>query len=200
MRYSLFIIVSFFIGTAHAADFKNLHVEYRDGIYTMSADIFINAPPAEVRYVITDYDHLDRISGAVKKSQFLARPAPDTAVFFMQLEMCFGVFCQDIRQVLRMDESQPHTLTAIALPEYSNVTSAKTLWQMRPCNGGTCLHWESTMKPKFWLPPLIGPAMVEATLRDFAHYTAQGIEKLAREWAVIHGTAQNPTSHTVRQP
>lgn len=175
---------------AGAAEFHSLEVEYRDGVYHMSAEISLDAPPAQVRYVITDYNHLTWISGAVLESQFLDRPAPDVAVFHMLLRVCFGPFCENVSQVLRMHEAVdgPYTLRAEALPRYSDVEFSETVWRIEPDGeDGTRLYWSSRMKPRFWVPPVVGPAMVESSLRSYARYTAQGIEKLAREWAEIHG-------------
>lgn len=177
---------------AAAAEFHSLEVDHTDGMYSMSAEVSIDAPPSEVRHVITDYNHLTWVTGAVLESQLLHRPEPDIAVFYMKLRVCFGPFCENVRQILRMDEQAGRdgsmVLRARALPEYSDVEFSETVWRIEPDGAGTRLYWESRMNPRFWVPPVVGPAMVESSLRNYAQYTARGIEKLAREWAEIHGT------------
>lgn len=174
----------------HAAEFKNLEVSYQNGVYQMHSEVLLDAPADEVLYVLTDYDHLTWITGAVLESQELDKLDANTTVFYMRIELCFAFFCQQVGQVLRSVEQRMDNgvlLNATALPQYSDVEFSETSWQILPTETGTRLIWKSRMKPKFWLPPIIGPAIVESELREHAHYTARGIEKLAREWAVVHG-------------
>jgi|SRR5690606_22508507 len=175
--------------TTHAAEFSNLSVNYQNGVYQMHSEVLLDAPADEVLYVLTDYDHLTWITGAVLKSQELDKPDVNTTVFYMRIELCFAFFCQQVGQVLRSEEQREGDtvlLRATALPQYSDVEFSETTWQIRPAENGTRLIWKTRMKPKFWLPPIIGPAIVESELREHAHYTASGIEKLANEWAIVH--------------
>ncbi len=175
--------------TAGAAEFKSLEVRYQDGVYQMQSEVLLDAPADEVLYVLTDYDHLTWITGAVLESQELDKPNADTTVFYMRIELCFAFFCQQVGQVLRSEEQREGDnvlLHATALPQYSDVEFSDTTWQILPATAGTRLIWKTRMKPKFWLPPIIGPAIVESELREHAQYTAHGIEKLANEWAIVH--------------
>ncbi|MGH8281731.1 MAG: hypothetical protein ACRERZ_06020, partial [Gammaproteobacteria bacterium] len=80
-------------------------------------------------------------------------------------------------------ELTPQDIVAQVIPQKSNVTSGSSSWHLEPEGDGTRMHWEMTITPDFWIPPLIGPAFVEDEMRTQGQYTAEGVEKLARERA-----------------
>lgn len=178
---------------AGAAEIISLQITNNKGEYRVEALMTLDAPPSEVRYVITDYNNLTRITGAVQKSQLLESPAESVRVVHTRSKVCFLFFCQEMDMIERIDENADGKglIRAEALPDYSDVEYAVTTWRIEPHEKGTFLRWNTTLRPKFWLPPLIGPAIMKSSLRGQAQKTARGIEKLAREWAVIHGTAND---------
>ena len=65
---------------------------------------------------------------------------------------------------------------------------------------GTLLRWQLSLEPGFWVPPLIGPPLLERSLKAEGRRSAAGVEKLARERAHLpplngtenHGKTQDP--------
>ncbi len=56
------------------------------------------------------------------------------------------------------------------------------IWTLTELPGGkTQMQWSLLFEPDFFVPPLIGPAVIKSGLREEGQDTVRGIEKLARE-------------------
>lgn len=183
MRLLLFAAVLALACPVRAATFQSLSVDEHDGIYEIHADIRLAAPPGDVRYVITDFNHLTRITGAIRESRLLAHPAPERWQVYTRTKACVLIFCRNIKEVQEVHETPDGTIVVEAVPDESNVRSSITTWRVSPEPGGTRLRWHMAIRPEFWVPPLIGPIMLRHALREEGAATARGIEKLALERA-----------------
>ena len=169
--------------TAVAADVYSLTVTRDGDAYHMSADAHLAAPPAAVYAVLTDYEHLTRISSAVQKSRVLDRLEDGAVLVYTDTRACVLFFCKHIIETHRYTRPGPEDIVSEVVPEQSNLKSGKSLWHVEPERDGTRLHWEMTAVPDFWVPPFIGPAMVRHGLSSQGTRSVEGIEKLARERA-----------------
>lgn len=170
-------------GKVQAAQFYAFTVTHTDERYRVSADVFLAAPLPQVYAVLTDYDHLTRIGGAIRESRILKQIDAHTYLVYVESRGCVLFFCQTIRQTQQVTELTPQDVLAEAIPEKSDVKMSSTSWHLEPQDSGTRMRWEVSMQPDFWIPPLIGPPMVEHALRSEGWDMAEGLEKLARERA-----------------
>lgn len=168
---------------ASAATFNSLKISRDGDTYHLSADVYLNAPLPQVYRVLTDYNHLTRISSVIRRSRLLARPDAHTATVYVESRACVLFFCHTIRETQIVTESPPADLSATAIPAQSNVKLAESTWHLQAEGQGTRMQWNLTIEPEFWVPPLIGPVLVEGNLRAEGEYSARAIEKLARQWA-----------------
>lgn len=165
----------------HSATFYYLDVTEEQGVYRVSADVHLEAPLRAVRAVITDYNHLTRITGAIRESHVVARLADGTTYVHTETRACFALFCNTLVQVQRVTENSPTQIEAVTLPRVSDARSGRTVWDLAEDKGGTRLRYRMSIEPTFWIPPLVGAPIVKSTLQDQARRTARGIEKLAEE-------------------
>lgn len=168
---------------ANGAQLHDIQVSHDGERYSLSADISIAAPPAQVYRVLTDYNHLTRISGAIVNSRLLKRIDAHTVLVYVETRACVAFFCRTLKQTQQVVELDPDDIVAQSLPQQSNVSMGSASWHLQEDGGGTRLRWRNTVEPTFWIPPLIGTAMMEQALRTQVIASAKGIEKLAREWA-----------------
>jgi len=168
---------------AAAAEFRTLKVSRHGDSYYLSADVYLGAPLPQVYQVLTDYNHLTRISGVIQRSHLLNRIDPHTALVYVESRACVLFFCHTIRETQKVVESPPDGIAAEAIPAQSNVKLADSSWHLQAEGTGTRMQWNFTIVPEFWIPPLIGPALVKSALRTEAQFSARGIEKLARQRA-----------------
>lgn len=184
---------------AYAAQFHALEISRDGDIYRLSADVYLDAPLPQVYRVLTDYNHLTRISRVIRRSRLLERPDAHTALVYMESRACVLFFCHTIKEIQKVTESPPGTLTAAAIPELSNVKHDESDWHLQAEGRGTRMQWTLTIEPEFWIPPLIGPALVKSQLRAEGEFSARGIEKLARERAHLPPASTSthaPAAHT----
>jgi Polyketide cyclase / dehydrase and lipid transport len=179
----IFLASAVLTGEVRAAHFYAFTARHNDARYQASADVFLAAPLPQVYAVLTDYDHLTRIGGVIRESRLLQRINAHTSIVFVESHGCVLFFCQTIRQTQRVTELTPQDIVAEAIPEKSNVKMSSSSWHLDVQGSGTRMHWEVSMQPDFWIPPLIGPPMVEHALYTQGWEMAEGLEKLARERA-----------------
>ena len=168
-------------GNVHAAQFYSLKVSHDGGRYQVSADVHLAASLPQVYKVLTDYNHLTRITGAILQSRLLKQLDAHTYLVFIESRACVLFFCHSIQETQQVMELTPQDIVADVIPQQSNVKMGSSSWHLDPEGDGTRMHWEMTIIPNFWIPPLIGPALVEGEMRAQGEYTAEGVEKLARE-------------------
>ncbi len=184
-RYVTILAGLWLAGNAQAAQFYSLRVSHDAGRYQVSADVYLAAPLPAVYQVLTDYNHLTRITGAIRQSRVVRHVDAHTVIVFVETRACVLFFCHSIRQTQRVTELPPRYIIAKTIAAESNVKSGRASWHLDQDGNGTRMHWQMTLTPDFWVPPLIGPALVEGELRAQGKYTAEGVEKLARERAYL---------------
>jgi hypothetical protein len=174
-----------FAGLAHAADIHSLTVT-RDGArYHVEMDVQLQAPAAAAYGVFATPGLLPRINPAVKQVQVLERPNDEQARIYTEVRVCALLYCKNLHQVQDMryaPRPDGGDLHAQVLPEQSDFTYGRADWSFRPAPAAanTLLHFSAELEPAFWIPPLIGPWLVQRSLRDEAQRTSAGIEQLAR--------------------
>jgi len=171
---------------AGAADITRLEVDHDGDSFTLHTEVKLHTDPEATWYVLTDYDHFGRITGAIRKSERLEQ-RPDGKVAVHTLTRgCFGPFCRDVGQI-QLFHREGDRLIAETLPRYSDLEQGRSEWILKPTPHGTRLVWKMQLEPKFWVPPLIGTWLMERALRSQARYSAANIETLARRWRARHG-------------
>ena len=70
---------------------------------------------------------------------------------------------------------------AISIPEESDFKFSRESWQLIEYEDGTLLIYDFEMEPDFWVPPVVGPFVIQRALRDGAERAVDRIEKLAQE-------------------
>ncbi|HEX7047662.1 MAG TPA: SRPBCC family protein [Gammaproteobacteria bacterium] len=179
-RYLLLAFLSAF--STQAAEFENIDVSLENGVYRVHAQARIDAGIQAVRHVITDYNHMHWITGAVLKAEVLERPAPDVAIVFVRSRACFSIFCKTIEQVQRADSRDDDVIVFETLPERGDLKQGRSEWRLQKIGDGqTRLSWDMMMEPDFWVPWLIGPGLIQSGLADEGRDMINGIEKLANE-------------------
>lgn len=178
MRILLAACLAFVAGGAEAARVADLAVAHSKGVFSARGTFTLDATPAAVRAVLTDYDHLQRLTPAILESRVMERFAAG-ALVFTRTRACAGWFCRELRKVERV-EVAGDTIVAIALPAQSDVTMSRTTWRITAVGTGTRVAWESSFDPVFFVPPLVGPALIKRALVRESAVHAAAIERSAR--------------------
>lgn len=164
-----------------ALDVLRLEAGSGGGIYTIDAELRIDAPPAAVHAVITDYAHLTNLSDRIEESRVLARETNGTLVF-TRVEGCFAFFCRSIERVERVVEFGSDHVEATALPDQSDVGFGKVVWVLHDDgDGATRIEYYSALEPQFWVPPFIGRVALRRSMEAEARRMFANVEAIAGE-------------------
>jgi hypothetical protein len=181
-QLSLALMLLGLASTASAAEIQSLEVTRSGARYHVEMEVKLQARSAASYSVFVMPGNLPKINPAVRQVQVIAQEADDLARIYTELRVCALLYCktlhqmQDMRYTPRPDGGDLH---ADVLPAQSDFSYGRADWQFRPAGATTHLHFSAELEPAFWVPPLVGPWLVERSLREEAERTSAGIERLA---------------------
>jgi hypothetical protein len=178
LRTAAALLAALCCATAGGASFERAEVTYQAGRYQLRFLVDLAAATPAVRALLTDYDHLDRLSAHIIESRRLAA-GEDQARVRIVLEACVFVFCKTVRRVMAVETRANGDILTLADPAESDFRHAREIWQVSPQGRGTRLTYEAEFEPSFFIPPLIGPWLVKSRLREALEEIAARLEDLA---------------------
>lgn len=183
-RIALTLLCGFTCASAQAATIDALHVAHEGKRYRIELRARLDAPAGDTYTVFRNFDNLPRINDAVESVEPLPPGDAGLERWRTTVRVCVSFFCSRLHQVQDVrDAHDAHgwRLDANVIPELSNLRFGEAAWRLDRCAEQTCLWFRAELQPDFWVPPLIGPWVIERTMRRQAESTAQGIERLALE-------------------
>jgi hypothetical protein len=168
--------------SASPAALNTIDVTREHGRYQVVADTHLDAPPAAIYSVLTDFNHdrYSQISSIYKESTYLPPDTDGTPLVYTRVEGCLLLFCRSMRRVERLEVVEPRYIRATALPDRSDFKYSRAEWTLEPEGEGTHLLYKMEMEPAFWLPPFVGPWFLKRTLLEGAPTAVERIEELAQ--------------------
>ena len=176
MRVSCAVVVLLLAGTApvDAAELRSVTLDKRDDIYYATSEVWLDAPRAEVFEVLSDWDLSTRFSSLIVESRNVDLPGDDRPGFYMQNKGCVLFFCQTFEREGHVELRDSYLIRAVADGDKSDFDISDETWTLADDDSGTQIIYEMKMKPKFWIPPLIGPYAIKRKIRK------DGLEALQR--------------------
>lgn len=167
---------------ASTATIESIEVDREEGMYSLHAETMLTASPEAIRAVLTDYERFGRISSVYKEYGYL-EPQPDgTPTVFTRMEGCImRFFCKSMTRVERLEVNSTSHIRTVTLPEESDFKHSVSEWFIEPVGDGTRMVYTLEMVPDFWVPPVIGPPILERTLKQGGGAAIERIERLALE-------------------
>jgi hypothetical protein len=172
--------------TAAAFDIQSVDVQHQDDRYRVSMRVTLDAPAADTYAVFSDPARLREVNPAIREVQVLEQLGPNLRRVRTRVRACVAFFCRQLQQVqdmrYRPAEQEGGRIDAAVLPDRSDFRYGHASWTFAACQEAkrTCLAFDAELEPAFWVPPLIGPWLIQRKLRDEAIETSRGLERLAR--------------------
>ncbi|NKF24526.1 SRPBCC family protein [Solimonas marina] len=176
------LLLGLMAAAAYAESVEQLDVGHADGRYSIELQATLNAPLDDAYAVFSDFNNLPKINDAIESVEALPEPTDGLERWRTNVRVCISFFCTHLKQVQdvrKWRDGAVYQLSADVIPSMSNLRYGTAQWQLSSCGSQTCLHFAATLEPDFWVPPLIGPWVIERVMRRQAHSTAAGIERLA---------------------
>jgi len=178
-RY-FFALILFFTTTLQAGEVLVSTVEHKDKRYFVSLDVLINADSERVYKALTNFNNLSAINPAVTSSNLIYSLSDTQHRVEINVESCVTFFCKKLVQVQDVEELPGKLILTTVVPEKSDFDYAHARWKVTSEQGRTRVTFDSDLKPSFWIPPLIGPLLIEKKLRDEALAIVAGLEQLTQ--------------------
>lgn len=146
--------------------------------YFIQVDARIEAPAARVMAVLQDFEGLPRLHESITQAEILAVQDGRPRVH-VHLSDCLLMFCMELNQTLAFETgAEAKALTAVMDPAGSDFSYGRMHWELREQSPSlTRLHYEADVVPDFWVPPFIGPWLLQ---RKFGKAALEITESLGR--------------------
>jgi ribosome-associated toxin RatA of RatAB toxin-antitoxin module len=171
MRLHALPVALLLAATACDAQDIQVHVQRHGETVIVDVDAHMPGPLREVWAVFTDYENMASFISNLTASKVLAKrndtlevmQSGQTKVGFMT----FGFEAVRAVELVPMKEIRS-SLVSGDFKAYASTTS------MAPATGGTRVRHHGEYVPKSWLPPLIGPAVIEReTHKQYQEFAAE---------------------------
>ncbi len=168
---------------AKGVQVRSLTVGRHADTYTVTLRARLRATPRRVYAALTNYKALPRLNPAIRSVKVSPAPAsgPGAERVATVVHACVWFFCKTLHQMQLMTPGAGYRLTAETIPAHSDFRSGHAQWSVAACDGQTCLRFKARVQPDFWIPPLIGPWLLQRKLRDETLITLHGLLRLARK-------------------
>jgi hypothetical protein len=184
-RRLLQLALSVVVAAAGAAQADpDIRIEHRGGVFSIHIDTQIVADAATAWQVLTDYDRLADFVPDLRASRVISAPGAPLRIE-QRGETGFLLFRFAIDVVLEIEETPPSRLGFRAIR--GNMRRMRGEWRIERTDTGIRLGYEAEMEPDFWVPPLIGPAVMR---RDVASQVAGVVREIERRQALAQPQPQ----------
>jgi hypothetical protein len=166
-----------------AGEVQGVAVEEHDGVYHIRVQAMLDAPMSRVWEVLTDYRHLHRVNPSISESELLPAQGDGLVRVRTRIEDCVVLICRALERVEEVHELGPSAIIAETLPGSRDFKSGTARWNLGRAGDRTLLVYESWIEPDFFVPPLIGPALLKKKLQEQTVRSLERIECVAQAHA-----------------
>ena len=175
----LLISLSLFPGALLAGEILDSSVTHDGAVYRLSITARVDAPLTVVYQSITDFTNLAAINPSIEESQVLESQGADRLRVRSVIRVCILVFCKRVVQVQDVTLVDSRTVVATIVPGAGDFRAGLARWELTAVGTATDLHFTEAFEPDFWVPPVIGPWLIEKKLVREVADTAMYIEARA---------------------
>ncbi len=172
------------MSAANAAEMRSVNVGYDDGHYTMVSEVWFDATVEQVYEVFRRWDLSTQFSSAIVESRDEAEDEFGRPRYYVRNRGCVLFFCRSFERRGHVELEINEVLRAYANPETSDFLLSNETWRFVAENGGTVVSYHLLMKPKFWIPPGIGPYLIKRKLKSDGGQAIDRIEVIAQRTIV----------------
>lgn len=166
--------------TAEGAEILTIKVDSEKGTYTMTSEVWFDASLEQIYEVYRYWDYSTQFSSAIVESRDMEPDEQGRPQFFIRNKGCVLFFCQSFVRQGYVESEKHEVIRAFANPETSDFHFSNESWTFAPQEQGTVVTYDLEMKPKFWVPPGIGPFLIKRKLKNNGGDAVDRIERIAQ--------------------
>ncbi len=164
---------------ASALTVEKLTTEFRNGVYRVSFEAVLAAPPSGVGAVLQDYSAYPSLDVRIRSSERLVSEPGGAILLRTRIHACEGLFCRNVTRVERV-EAGPDNLVATVIPALSQLRGGLTRTTWQAADAGTRVRYEAQFEPDFWVPEFISRRFAGHGLRESTLELFSNVERHAR--------------------
>ncbi|MCK5325938.1 MAG: hypothetical protein KAJ57_08010 [Woeseiaceae bacterium] len=181
MRLLAFIVL-LIPAVAAAATLRNVTVDRVDGVYVLRSEVWFDVSIEKIYGVFLDWDQSTKFSSVVVESRNVDPDEFGRAGYYSRNRVCLWFYCRSFERYGYVSFESPRFIEATADPERSDFHVSDERWEFREEDNGTVVVYDLVMKPKFFIPPVIGPAIMKRKLKNGGTAAIDRIEAVAKDW------------------
>jgi carbon monoxide dehydrogenase subunit G len=148
-----------------------------DGAIHVDASFHVDAPPAVAWQVLTDYEHMAAFVPTLRESRVL--DTSDGRLVVLQKGVASVAWFSHDWEVEREVSLVPE-VSIRSNAVRGNVKRMEMDALLAPEGAGVRIHYRTLTVPGFWVPPLIGPALMKSQATDqFRALAAEMLKRVA---------------------
>ncbi len=164
---------------ASAVTIVHTEATYTDGRYQVSFEVVLDADRNKVWQIMTDYEHLPRVSKVIVASRILKTEDSNHHRVDVTFHACVLIFCKTMKKVVDIQTWPQNDILVTGDPKLSDFSYSVEHWRVVTEGAKTRLFYTAQMVPDFFIPPLIGPWLMKSFLQREIKATAIEVETLA---------------------
>lgn len=176
----LLLLATAIVSTTQAAEMLSIEVDYEEGVYTMTSEVWFDATVDQVYEVFRYWDYSTKFSSAIVESSDVEPDAQGRPQFYVRNKGCVLFFCTSFERRGYVEAEHNKVILAFVDPETSDFHLSNESWRFSKKDAGTVVIYDLEMKPKFWIPPGIGPYLIKRKLRNNGSSAIDRIELIAQ--------------------
>lgn len=163
-----------------SASLKKSSIEYKDKRFLYSFEAQINARHDKVLDKLHNFEQWDRLNGNISKSKVLETLPRNKIKRLLTLTQCIFTFCFNLKFIEIVTLSRDRLEMNIVAGE-GNFSAGRAIWEtVSEGTYKTLIRVNATLSPDFWIPPVVGPLVLEKVFLKQIKKTIETIETLAK--------------------
>ena len=163
-----------------SASLKKSSIEYKDKRFLYSFEAQINARHDKVLDKLHNFEQWDRLNSNISKSKVLETLPGNKIKRLLTLTQCIFTFCFNLKFVEIVTLSKDRLEMNIVAGE-GNFSAGRAIWEtVSEGTYKTLIRVNATLSPDFWIPPVVGPLVLEKVFLKQIKKTIETIETLAK--------------------
>lgn len=172
------LLVALCGSTAWSIEIEQVSVHKSGKSFSTEAIFLVDATQDAVVSAITAFDRLSDLNSAVLSSSAEVRETGEIRVT-SRIRDCVSFFCRSVALVEDVRFDLAGNLQSQIVPQLCDFASGNATWQFDTVGTKTRVRYQGRVRPKFWLPPLLGSAAFRHALGRQIRVAANNIEILA---------------------
>ena len=179
MRTLLTLVLVIVASVGNTAEILDVSVDRTSDTYHMRSEVRFDVPSRYLFDVLTDWDLSTQFSSVVVESRNLPADEAGRPGFYARNRACVAFFCKSFERKGYVEAQPLDVIMAVADPDNSDFHVSVEKWHFAPDGDTTTISYQLEMRPKFWVPPLVGPYLIKRKLEKDGGEALARIENIA---------------------